>query len=278
MRMRVSLCNEVIGELPFDQQCRVAAELGYDGLEIAPYTLAADPHLLSAAERAALRRAAGDAGIAITGLHYLLRAPEGLSITSADAAIRARTVNVMQRLCGLAADLGAGVVVHGSPAQRELTRGDEADGKMRGADCFAAVAGAAEAAGLIYCIEPLSPDQTGFVNTVQDAVTIVQQIGSPAIKTMIDCSSAGRGGEIESVPHLIARWLPTGLIGHVHFNDPNRRGPGEGALGFHPILSALREHSYAGDAAIEPFIYQPDGPTCAARSIGYIRGILETLT
>lgn len=277
MRMRVSLCNEVIGALPFDQQCRMAAELGYDGLEIAPYTLDGDPHLLSAAERASLRRIAGDAGIAITGLHYILRAPEGLSITSADAAVRARTVDVMQRLCGLAADLGAGVVVHGSPAQRELTRGDEADGEKRGADCFAAVAEAAEAAGLIYCIEPLSPDQTGFVNTVQEAVTIVQQIGSPAIKTMIDCSSAGRGGESESVPRLIARWLPTGLIGHLHFNDPNRRGPGEGALAFEPILAALRDHGYTGDAAIEPFSYQPDGPTCAARSIGYIRGILETL-
>jgi hypothetical protein len=28
-------------------------------------------------------------------------------------------------------------------------------------------------------------------------------------------------------------------------------------------------------AAIEPFVYRPDGPSCAARSIGYIRGLLE---
>ena len=63
----------------------------------------------------------------------------------------------------------------------------------------------------------------------------------------------------------------------MHFNDPNRRGPGEGELAFAPILAALRDGGYAGDASIEPFVYQPDGPTCAARGIGYIRGILQAI-
>ena len=39
-------------------------------------------------ERAAIRRAAEGAGLAITGLHWLLLAPKGLSITSADEAVR----------------------------------------------------------------------------------------------------------------------------------------------------------------------------------------------
>ena len=93
---------------------------------------------------------------------------------------------------------------------------------------------------------------------------------------MIDCSAAGQT-ETEPVDALIRRWLPTGLIAHMHFNDPNRRGPGEGELAFAPILAALREGGYAGDASIEPFVYQPDGPTCAARGIGYIRGIMQAI-
>ena len=35
--MRISLCNEVIAGLPFAQQCELAAALGYDGLEPAPF-------------------------------------------------------------------------------------------------------------------------------------------------------------------------------------------------------------------------------------------------
>ena len=274
--MRISLCNEVIAQLDFPRQCALAAALGYDGLEIAPYTLTDDPTRLTAAQVAELRRAASDAGIAITSLHYLMRAPAGLSITAAEAAVRARSVEIMRRLCGLCAELGGTILVHGSPEQRVLGRGDEENGRKRGAECFAAVADAAADAHVTYCIEPLARNLTGFVNTVAQAAAIVNAIGNPALRTMIDCSAAGQA-EAEPVDALVRRWLPSGLIEHMHFNDPNRRGPGEGGLAFAPILSALRAGGYKGDASIEPFVYQPDGLTCAARGIGYIRGILETL-
>lgn len=275
--MRISLCNEVVAELPFERQCALAARLGYDGIEIAPFTLGEEPHLLPAAQRAVLRRAAADAGIAITGLHYLLRAPVGLSITSADEKCRQRTIAVMRALCELATDLGAGVLVHGSPDQRRLDPGDEAAARQRGIDSFAAIAADAEAAGVVYCIEPLSRNQTSFINTVAEAAEIVHKIGSPAVRTMIDCSSAALT-ENDSVPDLIRRWLPSGLIGHIHFNDPNRRGPGDGDLDFAPVLAALRAGGYRHDAAVEPFIYEPDGPACAARAIAYLRGLREAQT
>lgn len=272
--MRIALCNEVIAEVPFERQCEIAARLGYDGLEIAPFTLAEDPTRLSPAQLGLLRRTASDAGLVITSLHYLLRAPAGLSITSADPDRRARTLEAMRRLCHVAADLGAGVLVHGSPDQRRLDPGGESEGRKRGIDSFAAVAEAAADAGVIYCVEPLSRDQTAFVNTVAEAAEIVRSIDSPNLQTMIDCSSAGRTEE-RSVDELLGLWLPTGLIGHIHFNDPNRRGPGEGGMAFAPILAALCAFGYRGDAAIEPFVYEPDGPTCAARAIGYLRGLLE---
>jgi D-psicose/D-tagatose/L-ribulose 3-epimerase len=271
--MRISLCNEVIRELPFERQCVFARAIGYDGLEIAPFTLSDEPHLLSSLQRAHVRRAASDAGIAITGLHYLMLAPRALSITSLDAAQRTRTVDVMRRLCELAADLGARTLVHGSPAQRRLEPGLEADGRKWGAECFAAVADTALRAGVTYCIEPLAPPDNQFIHTVTEAAAIVRTIGSPAVRTMLDCSAAARA-ETQSIPDLLRHWLPTGLVAHVHLNDPNRRGPGEGELMFAPILRALSAGGYGGTAAIEPFIYQPDGRTCAARAIGYVRGLL----
>jgi D-psicose/D-tagatose/L-ribulose 3-epimerase len=270
--MRISLCNEVVRELAFERQCAFARAVGYDGLEIAPFTLGEEPHLLPPSRRRAMRAAAAAEGIAITGLHYLLLAPAGLSVTAEASAHYTRTIEVMRRLCDLAADLGAGVLVHGSPAQRQLEVGKEAEGRRRAVAAFAAAAEAAGKAGVTYCIEALAPSETKFVNTVAEAAAIVREVAHPALKSMLDCSAAARA-ETQAIPELLQQWLPSGIIAHVHFNDPNRRGPGEGGLSFAPILRALRDGGYQGLAAVEPFVYEPDGRACAARAIGYLRGL-----
>jgi D-psicose/D-tagatose/L-ribulose 3-epimerase len=275
--MRIALCNEVIAGMAFERQCEVAAALGYDGLEIAPFTLGDEPHLLGAEAISRVRRAAEASGIAITGLHGLLVKPTGLSITTDDQAVRDRTLDVIRRLVALCAELGGRVLVHGSPAQRRLPDGAERDAaRQRAIDAFAIAGEAASRAGVVYCLEPLSPKETNFVNRVEEAAAIVREIGSPALRTMVDCSAAGQA-ETEPVAALLDKWLPTGLIAHVQVNDPNRRGPGQGEARFAPVFAALKRNGYAGDVAVEPFDYHPDGPGSAARAIGYIRGIIETL-
>jgi D-psicose/D-tagatose/L-ribulose 3-epimerase len=275
--MRLSLCNEVVRELDFAQQCALAAGLGYDGLEVAPFTLGPQPHRLARARRVQLRRAASDAGIAVTGLHWLLLVPDGLSITARDEGTRARTIDVMRRLIELCADLGGSLLVHGSPKQRGIEPGDTKEAALaRARDCFAAIAEDARAAALTYCIEPLAPAETALINTVEEAAVLVEAIASPAVRTMIDTCAAGQS-EAASVPALIERWLPTGLIAHIHLNDPNRRAPGQGDMAFAPILATLRDQGYGGICSVEPFVYEPDGPTSAARAIGYLRGALEAL-
>jgi len=263
--------------MPFPRQCEYAAKLGYDGLEIAPYTLSEDPHRIGAAQIAAARSAAEDCGIAVTGLHWLLVKPHGLSISSKDAAIRKKTLEVMLALIDLCAELGGRYLVHGSPHQRRIEPGETRAAALgRAKECFAAAAERAEKAGVVYCIEPLASEHTPLINTVEEAAQILAEIPSPALKTMLDCSAAGRM-EKEPLGALAERWLPQRLIAHVQVNDRNRRGPGQGEQRFAPLFAALRRHGYGGDVAVEPFDYVPDGPGAAARAIGYIRGILEAI-
>ena len=275
--MRIALCNEVIAPMPFPAQCEYAAKLGYDGLEIAPYTLSEEPHRMGVAQVAAARAAADDAGVAVTGLHWLLVRPAGLSISTKDEAIRKKTVDVMLTLIDLCAALGGRYLVHGSPQQRRVEAGETRAAAMaRAKDCFAAIAERAHKAGVIYCIEPLSSEQTPLINTLQEAARMAEEIGSPSVRSMLDCSSAGRM-EKEPLNALVERWLPKGVIAHVQVNDRNRRGPGQGEQRFAPLFASLRKHGYQGDVAVEPFDYVPDGPGAAARAIGYIKGILEAI-
>lgn len=275
--MHIALCNEVLGDMSLEQQCEYAARLGYDGLEIAPFTLADAPEKISTAEAARIRRTVQASGLRVTGLHWLLVKPEGLSLTDPDAAVRARTIGVMARMTALCAELGGTVLVHGSPKQRQIAPGDtHAVALARVHDGLAKVARAAADAGVIYCIEPLSRQETAMLNTVAEAAELVRAIDHPHLRTMIDCSAAGLT-EADDIPALIDRWLPTGLIAHFQVNDPNRRAPGQGNMKFAPVLAALRRHGYDGTIAVEPFDYLPDGRGAAAFAVGYLRGLLEAL-
>jgi D-psicose/D-tagatose/L-ribulose 3-epimerase len=275
--MRIALCNEVLAPMAFERQCEFAAALGYDGLELAPFTLGEEPLALTAAERARLRRAAQEAGIVVSGLHWLLARPAGLSITSADLRVRQRTADVLRGLVELCADLGGSVLVHGSPAQRRLPDDSTAPAAREHAiELIASAAAHAADAGLIYCIEPLAPPEANFIHTLQEAADIVRAIGCPALRTMLDCCAAARA-EASPPAQLLEHWLPTGLVAHVQVNDSNLRGPGQGALRFGPVFAALHRHRYGGWVSVEPFEYRPDGPACAARAIGYVRGVLEGL-
>jgi D-psicose/D-tagatose/L-ribulose 3-epimerase len=275
--MRIALCNEVLAGMALERQCEYAARLGYDGLEVAPFTLSDAPEKISTAEAGKIRATVEASGLVVTGLHWLLVKPEGLSLTDPDATVRNRTLDVMIRLTGLCAELGGTVLVHGSPKQRQIAPGEtHAVALARLQDGLAQVALAAATAGVTYCIEPLSQQETSVLNTIAEAAELVRSINHPNLRTMIDCSAAGLT-ETESIPSLIDRWLPTGLIAHLQVNDPNRRGPGQGEMQFAPILAALKRQHYAGTIAVEPFDYVPDGPGVAAFSVGYLRGLAEAL-
>ena len=272
---RLSLCNEVLVPWSFTEQCAYASKLGYRALEVAPYTLAQNPTDISDAQALQFAAIARDHGLAISGLHWLLVAPSGLSISSPDNTVRERTAQVIQRLIELCALMGGSYLVHGSPAQRNPLPGQTVeDAWARATDAWVAAGEQATMLGLHYCIEPLSRAQTSVVNTIADAVAIVQAAALPGLRTMLDTSSAG-ATEVQPLPQLIDHWWPSGHLAHVQLNDRNRRGPGQGEDRFAPILAALMRHGYGGWLAMEPFDYVPDGAGCAAHSIGYVRGLLE---
>ncbi len=272
---KLSLCNEVLAPWDFTAQCAYASRLGYRGLEVAPYTLAADPMAITDAQAAQWAAVAADHGLAVSGLHWLLVAPAGLSISDPDPEVRDRTRAVIGRLIDLCARMGGRYLVHGSPAQRNPVAGQSvADALARATETWVFAGERAGQAGVTYCIEPLGRAQTQVVNTVAEGAAIVAAAGLSGLRTMLDTSSAG-ATEGEPLAALIDRWWPSGLLTHVQLNDRNRRAPGQGDDRFGPILAALARQRYDGWLAMEPFDYQPDGPGCAAYAIGYVRGLLE---
>ena len=282
MKGRIALCNEVLAPMEFAEQCVLAAQLGYNGLEVASFTLAENLDELSVSRVSALRRAASDAGVSIVGLHWILARPAGLSITTTDETVRGQTISAIRRQIELCAQLGGELLVHGSPAQRRLPAvsagyAEAAAARARAIEMLYGAAEYAGAAGLVYCLEALAPPNANFVNTLDEAAEIVRDCPHPALRMMLDCAAAGLG-EQKSPAELLDLWLPTGLLAHMQLNDPNQRGPGQGDLRFAEIFATLSRHQYQGWMSVEPFDYYPDARSCSARAIGYVRGLIEAIT
>jgi sugar phosphate isomerase/epimerase len=70
--MKFAICNETFQDWPFDKAFAFAAQCGYTGIEIAPFTMANNVKDIGSATRAEVRRQADAAGLEVVGLHWLL--------------------------------------------------------------------------------------------------------------------------------------------------------------------------------------------------------------
>jgi sugar phosphate isomerase/epimerase len=270
--MKYAICNETFQNYDWAATCRAVADAGYDGIEVAPFTLADDITTLSAHARRVHADTARRAGLDVVGLHWLLVAPKGLSLTDADAAVRQRTSAYLKELVMFCSDLGGRVLVLGSPAQRHLPLDVPPAEAPRTAEdrliaCLEPALQTALEHGITLCLEPLPAPEADFILTLQSAVDILNRLQHPALRTIFDVKSACSEGK--PLPELIEAYAAD--IAHVHANDANRRGPGFGSTDYVPVFSALDSIGYNGYVSVEVFDYTPDPITIARESLAYMR-------
>jgi sugar phosphate isomerase/epimerase len=258
--MRYALCNETFAHLPLAEGFRLTAEIGYTGVEIAPFTLKgpgvelADVRELSSAERLAIRSAAEGAGLEVVGLHWLLAKTSGFYLTSPDLVVQKRTGDYLAALAELCADLGGKVLVLGSPQQRNLLPGVSYDEAERyAADTLRRAMPAFERLGVTLALEPLGPSEGDFLLTAASAVRLSLLVGSPACQLHLDVKAMASEGT--PIPEIVR--ANAAHTAHFHANDPNLLGPGMGEVAIAPILAALEETGYAGWVSVEVFKYEP---------------------
>ncbi|HVF10396.1 MAG TPA: sugar phosphate isomerase/epimerase family protein [Abditibacteriaceae bacterium] len=269
--MQFAICNETFGDWPWPHVCEAVARFGYDGIEIAPFTFAPSVEEITEQQRREMRQVAADNNLEIVGLHWLLAAPPGLHIHTKDNAVRQRTVDYLRYLIDFAGDLGARVMVFGSPSQRRLEDGDYAGAWQRTQDSYRQVLPALSERDVILCQESLPGPESDFIINAAEGARMVEEIGHPNFRFMLDVKSMC--SEAQSPAAIIRQYCP--LVAHFHANDANRRGPGFGDTDFRPIAAALRECEYSGYVSVEVFDYTPDPETIARESLRHLREVFE---
>jgi len=279
--MKFALCNEMYVGWPFAKVFASAREIGYTGIEIAPFTLLpggeepkaiVDVNDVTNAQRATVRQQAADAGLEMVGLHWLLAKTEGFYLTSPDKSVRATTAEYFRALAQLCHDLGGTIMVLGSPLQRNLLPGvTYAQAEQYAAEVLRAAMPACADCGVTIALEPLGPAEGDFLPTADAAVQLAKRVDSPHCRLHLDVKAMS--SEPAPIPEILRKhraWLE-----HFHANDPNLLGPGMGDMDFEPIFAALREIDYQGWVSLEVFKYEPSPEAIARQSMETMRRLAE---
>ncbi|MFP4027938.1 MAG: sugar phosphate isomerase/epimerase family protein [Candidatus Brocadiia bacterium] len=272
MAVRFAMCNEFCEGWSFSETCRLAADAGYEGIEIAPFTIKDSVEDITPSERQQLKNTAEKSGLDVVGLHWLLTKPPGMYINHPDDAIRSRTKDYLKAEIDFCSDLGGTRMIVGSPKQRNVLESDTYEAAWaRTVTVFKDLAPHAGNEGICLCIEPLAPTETNFIQTAQEARRIVEAVDHSAFQMMLDVKAMC--GDVEPIPEIIRK--SCSYVRHFHANDEGLGGPGSGDTDFVPIARSLEECGYEGWVSVEVFDFSPGPEAIAHESITYLREVFE---
>ena len=273
--MKYAICNETYQNWTFEDTCKDIASHGYQGVEIAPFTLKKNPEELTLAEAKGFAKIAKDHDLEVVGLHWLLTKPVGLHISTPDCEVRKRTTDFLKHLVRLNAAMAGDVLVFGSPMSRNIPEGESYSNYWdRARDSIAAMAKEAEKEGGIIAIEPLGHVETNFFTSAEETIKMIKEIDSPNCRLHLDVKAMSY--EDKAISDIIVDSAE--YLEHFHANDPNLRGPGTGQIDYEPIYKAFNQINYSKWLSIEVFNYDEGPENIARNGIDFLKQCEQKIT
>jgi sugar phosphate isomerase/epimerase len=259
--IKFAVCNEIFEGWSLKQVFKYISELGYEGVEIAPYTIAEKVTDVDRKVRESIKEDAERFGLDIVGIHWILRGVSGVHLTSPDPNVRERTESYLRALVDFCSDIGGRIIVFGSPAQRNIPEGvDLTDAWKWAVNILKRCSQYAEQRGVYICIEPLRRDTTNFINTVDEAIKLIEDVSCRNFKLVLDVYA------MTGVKEPVDRQIEKGgkYLMHLHANDENMGGPGFGSADYEAIVRGLRKIGFEGYVSVE-ILRREENPAEAVR-------------
>jgi sugar phosphate isomerase/epimerase len=267
IKMRFAVSN--IGLPAYDHAALLPnlCEIGFDGLEVAVSRVWPEsPEFLGGAEVAAYRRAVEAAGLRVVGLHAVLFGRPDLGLFKGRETTE-KTVEFMIRLSSICRDLGGKTIIYGGGRVRGLVPVDEAH-----AECMSFLAELLpriEEHKTIFCLEPLGPKDTDFLNSAEACVAFRDVVAHPSLGIHFDAKALVENGEL----HVATFERVRGRLQHFHVNEPGFSAlKQDGAVDHTELGRMLRSIEYDGWISLEQRMFsETDAVSNLARSAAVMR-------
>jgi len=268
--MKFALCNEIFRDLHLEDAFQKIADIGYEGVEVAPFTLQPNPRELTERDADRCLKTAEAVGLEVVGLHWLMAETEGLHLTHTDPSILEATKSYLIHLGKLTARMNGSILVLGSPQQRNLLPGVSYEEAFeRAVALMKEVCQEIEEDGVAFAIEPLAKVETDFLSSCEQGRDFVRAVNHPACGLHLDVKAMT--AEPHGVCHSIQEYHADCI--HFHANDSNLRGPGQGETDFNQVAHTLKQIGYNKWVSVEAFDYFPSAEECARISLKNLHSV-----
>lgn len=263
--MKLSVSNIAWNNEELAEHLSLLHDLGCEGVELAPSCIWPEPILASTQERHILREKIERSGLELVGFHALLFTRPDLQLF-ADRASYASTIEYLTRLAELCADLNGRVLILGSPRNRVLHGHDYGQCLQWAEDAFLSVAQSCAKLGVIFCIEPLAPNETEFIMSAREGAELVARVSHPNFRLHLDAKALiSTGEDLDQILDQYGR-----LLQHFHVGDPGLAPPGSTGVDHAPFGRALRRTGYQEYVSIEMRREQGDSREAVRKSVAYV--------
>lgn len=246
----------------FEKHIPLAAELGYDGVELA---------LKNASEINInkLDRLLKSSGMSVSCISTgQVFAETGYSFTDKDKSRRDALCNIYKGFINLASNYGK--LVNIGRVRGKIEVNDKQSCEERFLDLALELCQYAQPKDVTLILEPVNRYEINFINNLEEGVELMRKINMPNIKLMPDVfhmniEDATIGGELMKYFDYIS---------YIHLADSNRLAPGWGHIDFKDIFIKLKLMNYSGWVSVE-ILPKPDPYSAAKQAIYYLKPFIN---
>ncbi len=264
--MHLAVSNIALPSFGHEPELKALADLGFEGLEVAPSKVWENTSTVSPAQARNYRQQVEQAGLRVVGLHSLFFDRPDLGLFRGPE-VRKQTLEFLTGLSRLCADLGGRFLVFGSPPARR--RGDRSvdECDIETVAFFQELSGLTAGHGTAFLIEALGRQEADYIHTAAQALAIARRVDRPELQGHLDAKAVAEAGE--DTPDLFQEMAPT--LVHFHANDPGLGLLGSTGTVDHARLGGLlRDIGYSGFVSLEQRMLDPDdvlGPIRASLKV-----------